>query len=134
MSTLQRACIDTHALVWYLTRPARLAKKAARFLRQADAGRATVLVPAIVLVELSLLREGGRKTVGPAELDALFAAQPAFVPLPLDVAQARDFALLAGLEDPFDRLVAAAARTMGAQLITADITLHESALVDVLWD
>ena len=131
---MMRVCIDTHALVWYLSRPRRLARSALRLLRAADASRASVLVPAIVTIELTLLREAGRNTVGVPELEGLMAAQPAFSMLPLDLAQAKEFALLARIRDPFDRMVVAAARAARMPLITADESIHESALVDVVWD
>ena len=70
---MNQACIDTHALVWYLSRPKRLGRAAARLLRAADAGRAEILVPAIVLIELTLLREAGRNVVGVPQVEALFA-------------------------------------------------------------
>jgi len=131
---VKRACIDTHALVWYLSQPRRLARSARRFLREADGGRAAVLVPAIVAIELSLLRETGRNTVGPPQLEALVRAQPAFTVLPLDLAQAMEFALLQSVRDPFDRMILAAARVAGAPLITADGAIHASALVETVWD
>ena len=131
---MRRACIDTHALVWYLSRPKRLGRSARSLLREADTGRVSVLVPAIVAIELSLLREAGRDIVGVPQLEALLAAQPAFRLLPLDLPQAREFALLQSVRDPFDRLILAAARMAGAPLITADATIHSSALVEAIWD
>jgi PIN domain nuclease of toxin-antitoxin system len=131
---VRRACIDTHALVWYLSRPKRLGRSARSLLREADSGRVSVLVPAIVAIELSLLREAGRDIVGVPQLEALLAAQPAFRLLPLDLPQAREFALLQSVRDPFSRLILAAARTTGAPLITADATIHSSALVEAIWD
>ena len=131
---MRQACIDTHALVWYLSRPKRLARSARRLLREADAARAVVLVPAIVAVELSLLREAGRNTVGVAQLEALLAAQPSFRFLPLDLPQATEFAFLQTVRDPFDRMILAAARTAGVPLVTADEAIHGSALVEVVWD
>ena len=131
---MKRVCIDTHALVWHLSKPGRLARSAARTLRAADAGRVQVLIPAIVAVELSLIRQAGRKTIGIAEIEALTTAQPGFALLPLDLPQAREFTLLEGLRDPFDRMIVAAARTAGAALVTADSTIHDSALVEVIWD
>ena len=131
---MRLACLDTHALVWHLSKPARLGRAAARLLRDADAGRTAVLIPAIVAVELSLLRQAGRNTIGVPQLEAVLAAQPAFTLLPLDLAQAREFALLESLRDPFDRMVVAAARAAGAPLVTGDTAIHASALVDVVWD
>ena len=131
---MKQACIDTHALIWYLARPKRLGRAAARFLREADAGRAEILVPAIVPIELTLLREAGRNVVGVPQVEALLAAQPAFKLQPLEMTQASEFVLLESLPDPFDRLIVAAARGTGVPLITADMTIDESALVETIWD
>lgn len=131
---MMQACIDTHALVWYLSRPRRLGRAAARLLRDADKGRAEIFVPAIVLVELTLLREAGRNVIGVPQVEALFAAQPAFQLQPLEMTQAREFALLESLADPFDRVIVAAARGAGVRLISADTIIDESALVETIWD
>lgn len=131
---MRRACIDTHALVWFLSRPKRLGRAAVRWLRDADAGRAEILVPAIVPVELTLLREAGRDVIGSSQVEALVAGYPAFVLHPLDMTQANEFVLLEALGDPFDRLIVAAARTAGVPLITADSTIDASALVETIWD
>jgi PIN domain nuclease of toxin-antitoxin system len=131
---MKRVCIDTHALVWHLSSPTRLGKSAVRLLRDADRGRVSVLVPAIVAIELALLRESGRKTIGIPQLEGLIATQPAFSLLPLDLAQAREFALLETFRDPFDRMIVAAARAAGAPLLTADARIRDSALLEVVWD
>jgi PIN domain nuclease of toxin-antitoxin system len=94
----------------------------------------SVLIPAIVGIELALLRSAGRKTVGVPQLEALITTQPAFAVLPLDLAQGREFALLETLDDPFDRMIVAAARAAESPLITADAAIHASALVEVIWD
>jgi PIN domain nuclease of toxin-antitoxin system len=121
-------------LVWHLSKPKRLGRSAVRLLRDADRGRVSVLVPAIVAIELALLRGAGRNTVGVPQLEALIAAQPAFAMLPLDLAQAKEFALLESLVDPFDRMIVAAARVADAPLLTADTGIRGSALVEVVWD
>lgn len=131
---MTRACIDTHALIWYLSRPKKLGRSAARRLREADAGRCEILVPAIVLVELTLLREAGRNVIGVPQVEALLAAQPAFQLQPLDLEQATEFSLLDSLPDPFDRMIVAAARSADVPLISADTVIDASALVETLWD
>lgn len=131
---MKSVCIDTHALVWHLSKPKRLGTSAARLLRAADRGRVNVLVPAIVAIELAWLRGAGRNTVGVPQLEALTVAQPAFAMLPLDLAQAKEFALLESLVDPFDRMIVAAARVAGTPLMTADTGIRDSALVEVVWD
>ena len=131
---MKRVCIDTHAVVWHLSKPKQLGKAAKRWLRDADRGAVQVLVPAIVAIELSLLRQAGRDTVGIAQLEALTATQPAFTILPLDFAQAKEFAFLETLKDPFDRMIVAAARATGTPLITGDGTIHDSSLTEVIWE
>ena len=129
-----RACIDTHALIWYLSRPKKLGRSAARRLREADAGRGEILVPVIVLVELTLLREAGRNVIGVPQVEALLAAQPAFQLQALGFEQATEFSLLDSLPDPFDRMIVAAARSADAPLISADTVIDSSALVETIWD
>ncbi len=131
---MRRACIDTHALVWYLARPKRPGSVALRWLRDAGRGRAEILIPAIVPIELALLRQGGRDVAGVSHIEALLAAQPAFQLFPLDLEQAAEFVLLEAFDDPFDRLVVAAARRAEVPLITADHVIAQTALVETVWD
>ena len=130
---MKAACIDTHAITWYLAAPRRLGRAAVRWLRAADRGTTRVFVPAIVLVELSLLRERGRRVVGVADVEGLVAVQPAFSVVAMDLEQAREFALLSSIADPFDRMVVACARALDLPLISADAALHDAAWVETIW-
>ncbi len=130
---MKRACIDTHALIWHATRPKRLGRAAARWLRDADAGRAEISIPAIVPIELTLLREAGRDVLGVQQVEVLLEAG-AFALQPLDLAQTIEFARLDTIADPFDRMIIAAARAIALPLITADEAITASALVDTIWD
>lgn len=131
---MKAAVIDTHALVWYLSDPKRLGKKARRHLSAVDKGRARVLIPAIVLVELALVREAGRRVIGPIEVEAAIAANANLEVLPLDLAQSKEFVLLGSCEDPFDRMLIAAARVVDAPLLSADQRIASSGLATVVWD
>jgi PIN domain nuclease of toxin-antitoxin system len=131
---MKTVCIDTHAFVWYVRTPSKLGRAAIRVLRGVDEGKTRVLLPAIVVVEIRLIAEAGRKSLGTHEVEALLAAQPGFRLLAMDLDQAREFAALTSLDDPFDRLVVAAARTSGVPLVTADGPIHDSDLVEVIWD
>ena len=51
---------DTHALLWYLADSPRLSVSAKQAFDQAKAGQATVIVPAIVLAELTWIILKGR--------------------------------------------------------------------------
>jgi PIN domain nuclease of toxin-antitoxin system len=131
---VKRVAIDTHALTWHLSKPAKLGKEAKRLLRMADAGKLHVLIPAACLVELALLREIGRPVVGPEEVHALVSQHPCFSVLPMGLEQVRGFVPLAGVRDPFDRMIIAAARNENVPLLTADESITRSALVETIWD
>jgi PIN domain nuclease of toxin-antitoxin system len=72
--------------------------------------------------------------IGIAELEATLARNPLLRILPLDLAQAREFALLRGVRDPFDRMILAAAKSTACPLISADERVAASGLVGILWD
>ncbi|MEK6606896.1 MAG: type II toxin-antitoxin system VapC family toxin [Myxococcota bacterium] len=116
---------DTHALVWHLTDPKRLGKGAHRAFAAVDAGRWLCHVPAVVLIEVTLLHERGRLRLGAGQVLEGIAGHSGYAVLPLDVQQALEFASLPGVRDPMDRLVAAAARATGSKLISVDEALDD---------
>lgn len=126
--------LDTLAFVWWVSKPRRLGRAAARALRRVDAGTARAYIPSIVAIELTLLREAGRPLVTVAELEAATVRNGDVCVLAHDLAQATEFALLAALPDPFDRMIVAAARAKKLPLLTADERIADSALVEVVWD
>jgi PIN domain nuclease of toxin-antitoxin system len=125
--------LDTHAFVWWVSRPERLGRDAARVLRAVDVGRARAWVPSIIGVELTLLAEAGRLRLGVAELEAATRRNQEIRILSHDLVQASEFALIRSLVDPFDRMIVAAARATDLPLVTADSTIAASGLVDVVW-
>jgi len=131
---MNRAVTDTHALVWYLARPKRLGRAATRLFLAAEAGRAQILIPSVLLVELALLREHGRKVLGVAEVMAAVAQSDSLAFTPFHLQEAREFALLSSLDDPFDRMMVATARVLGCALITGDEIITSSGLTPVVWD
>lgn len=134
MVAMKQVVLDTHALIWHLSAPKRLGKAAHRIMTQVDQGKAIAIIPAIVAVELALLREAGRRVPGPPELQALFQHHSGFRLLPIDLVQAIEFMLLGSLKDPFDRLIVASARVSLAPLLTADERITDSSLIQTIWD
>jgi PIN domain nuclease of toxin-antitoxin system len=128
-----RLVADTHALVWRLTAPRKLGRAAQRAFDAADSGRSLCVVPAIVFVELALLKERGRVGVGPAEVLRAIQGRPGYAVLALDAEQALGFAVHPGIEDPMDRLVFAAACAAGGKLVSAD-GVFDGRGVERVWD
>ena len=89
-------------------------------------------IPAISLVEVSLLHERGHLRVGAAQVLEAVAGHPGYAVLPLDIEQALEFSTLVGLKDPIDRLIAAAARAAKARLVSVDIVFDGFA--ERVWD
>ena len=130
---MQRFVADTHALLWHLTDPPRLGKAARRGFASVDRGPAVCGVPAICIVEITLLHERGRLRIGPAQILEKLAGHPGYSILALDLEQAVEFGSLPGIRDPMDRLIAAAAQATGARLISAD-EIFDGLGIERIWD
>ena len=127
---------DTHPLVFFASGDLRrMSPRCTRIFRRAEEGRDRVHVPVICFFELALLVERGRIR-SRLDFDAwhdLVAARPGLVIEPLvwdDVREARG---LAGLVDPFDRLIAATAVRLDVPLLTNDERVRGSGLVRTIW-
>ncbi|WP_369045394.1 type II toxin-antitoxin system VapC family toxin [Sinomonas sp. P10A9] len=125
--------LDTHALVWALTEPRRLSRKAKNALESWDS---VLLASAASAYELSYKRRMGRLP----GLDGLFVGYRRHV-LELvseEIGISGVHALEAGQldwghRDPFDRLIAVQALVEGFGLITADPPFRDVEGLDVLW-
>jgi PIN domain nuclease of toxin-antitoxin system len=128
-----RLVADTHAIVWRLTSPTKLGRAAQRAFEAADSGRWLCCVPAIVLVEVALLRERGRIGVRPEDVLRALQGRQGYAVLALDAEQSLEFGALVGIKDPMDRMVLAAARVSGAKLVSSD-AVFDGRGVERVWD
>lgn len=126
---------DTHPLVWYVDRHAKLSNRARRVFNSAERGDTLIYIPAMVLLEAGILQRIGRFL--PNEpFDAWvnrILAHPGFEVLPLepgDISQAISFQ---NIKDPFDMCIVAAAKSKDLPLITGDQQIIDSRLVEILW-
>jgi len=93
-----------------------------------------VAISAISLLEIALLASGEKPGLK-MSLDEFFQdlnSNPVFRVLPLTYEVAVDVALLCVLRDPADRVIAATARVHRLQLVTSDLRIIESSLVEVI--
>jgi PIN domain nuclease of toxin-antitoxin system len=125
--------LDTHAFVLTLTAPKKLGRDAARAMRRVEAGQDQAWLPAVAAAEVALLHQLGRTGIGIAEMKAALADAPGIRLLPLDLPQLETFATLTSVRDPFDRLIVSAALATSSRLLTKDVALAESGLVQVVW-
>jgi PIN domain nuclease of toxin-antitoxin system len=122
---LVRVVADTHALVWFLEADERLSARAREVLEQAqhepDGGIAVSLASRLDLHYLQ--RAGG---VSPDDVRRMWAVTEnpsrniSSVAITDPVVAYFDSAELAGLRDPWDRLITATAIHLGILLVTKD--------------
>lgn len=126
--------VDTHAWVWWLTKPGKLGKAAARALHKAD----RIGVPAICIWEVAAKAELEKLRFDrPYELwiDQALTYDPRVEVLHLLPRIAVEAAKLPWEHrDPADRFVVATARVEQALLVTADTQIHRSRLARCVWD
>lgn len=122
--------------MWYATgRYRQLSTKALRAFRAADSGRARILVPAVVLWEISILEKIGRIRLAQAFTPwaETLVSKPGFDLAhlaPADIGEAMTFNIH---DDIFDTAIVAAATTRDLPLITQDERITDSGIVAVLW-
>jgi PIN domain nuclease of toxin-antitoxin system len=130
--------LDTHALLWWMSAPDKIPRKAKRLLESAIADRKPVAVSSISIWEIAMLVERGRleltipAAVWIAHLEEI--PWPSFEPVDNRVA-VRSVQLVGfPHRDPADRIIVATALGLNATLITADDRLRSYAPVRCAWD
>jgi PIN domain nuclease of toxin-antitoxin system len=128
--------VDTHAIVWFLSRDSRLSPRARDVLRSTMATGEIIHVPSICLVELTYFVEKGRLPVH-ARDELIQAIDDPTVPCslaPLDrlVADALGRVKRSEVADLPDRIVAATSVALEAPLISRDGKIHASQ-VQTIW-
>jgi PIN domain nuclease of toxin-antitoxin system len=129
---------DTHPLVFH-TQGARggkgLSAKAARIFVQAEAQRAIVYVPTVVLWELTILARIGRvKFRGTfRQFTADLFSNPAYQSCELSTEHVLFAQETLPNSDPFDGLIAGIARGLDLPLITRDAMLRDLRGLETVW-
>lgn len=132
----QIAVTDSHALVWYATgHSRRLGRNARRLFGRVDAGRASVYVPTLVLVEVLEAAHRGhlRFPEGAAAWVEALAGSGSFLPVDLTPPIVLRGHELYAVPERADRLIAATASYLEVPLITRDPAIAEAAGVELVW-
>ncbi len=124
--------LDTHAWVWWITRPTRLSRGQRTAIERTLKSRSEPLLVSIISCwEVALLCQSGRLRFSiPAELWLERATAVTGVEvLPLTLPIVGTAARLTSLRDPADMLIVATAQHHGARLATSDTRIEASGLV-----
>jgi len=126
--------LDTHAWVWWSTKPGKLGKKARRAIDKAE----RIGIPAIAVWEVAMKAHLGKLRFDrpfPAWIEEALATDTRIELLPLLPRISIDAVQLSWKHsDPADRFIVATARAHDAALATADERIRESGLVRCVWD
>jgi predicted nucleic acid-binding protein len=112
--------VDTHALAWFIARSARLSRRAAEVLRKAEQGKASVLVPTVVLAELLYISERKRVPVSLTEILNRIGSGGYFQVVPFDWAVFERMMKISKALEIHDRIIVATAKVYGAKVISKD--------------
>lgn len=127
--------LDTHAWVWWTTRPERLSRsQRAAIERNLKDTNAVLFISIISCWEVALLSHGGKLRFStPVEqwLEEA-SAVPGLEVLPLTLPIVTTAAQLTSLRDPADMLIVATAQHHRVRLVSSDIRIEEAKLVAVV--
>jgi PIN domain nuclease of toxin-antitoxin system len=128
--------LDTHAWVWWVGSPEHLSPRARRALDKAATGEG-LFVSSISTWEVALLVAKGRLRLSTPVASWIGASEalPFLRFVPVDNAIALLAVTLPGPlhDDPADRIIAATALSLGAELVTKDRRLIEYPHLRTLW-
>ncbi|NJL27810.1 MAG: type II toxin-antitoxin system VapC family toxin [Thermoanaerobaculia bacterium] len=128
---------DTHTLIWHLQDSASLSAKARSILDDVEAGRATAIIPSIVLVEIVYLAEKNRIDPSLVEmaLSCFHGDGENYQIAALDLAVAEGLRRIprSVVPDMPDRIIAATALAMAVPLLSTDSNISTLGNIQVVW-
>jgi PIN domain nuclease of toxin-antitoxin system len=134
-AALSRLLLDTHAWVWWLTRPERLSRRQRSAIERARrAGGDHLLLSIISCWEVALLARRGKLRFS-IPVDTWLGqatSLPGLEVLPLSLSIISSAVRLDRLRDPADQIVVATALEHGARLVTSDARMAGAGVVPVV--
>ena len=122
---------DTQALVKFMMGKKVINDRSHQAFQSADKGETTIIIPAIVLMEVLYLFEKNRINISLLQTEDLFKSQNyQFEPLNFEILKTASE--INDIPELHDRLIAATARYLDLPIITNDPVIQDSKFVEVL--
>jgi predicted nucleic acid-binding protein len=122
---------DTQALVKFMMGKKVINARSHQAFQSADKGETTIIIPAIVLMEVLYLFEKNRINISLLQTEDLFKSQNyQFEPLNFEILKTASE--IDDIPELHDRLIAATARYLDLPIITNDPVIRDSRFVEVL--
>jgi PIN domain nuclease of toxin-antitoxin system len=125
--------IDTHALYWHRLGSPKLSKAAAGIFHDGIAGKAVLIVHHVAIAELFyiLQKQNQLPLFAPMLLD--YQTFPYYRVEPIELSDLERLGDVPEIPEMHDRLLAVAAKRLGATIVTRDPLIQASTQVKSLW-
>lgn len=127
---------DTHSLVWYFNgKHSLLSPKVLSVFQKAENAEVVIYIPSVVFWEIALLKKRGRIVLkdGFEKWSRKILSKSGFAIAHLETEIIAKSVGYNFNEDPFDAAVVATAVEFEIPLITKDVAITESNLVEIYW-
>jgi PIN domain nuclease of toxin-antitoxin system len=123
---------DTVAIIRHFAKTGVIGKKAKQILRDADAGKNTIYISVISIVEILYLAERNKIPINFEEVKRRLNESDNYqvIDLSLDIVEVAK--TIQGLE-LHDRLIVATGKYLAIPILTSDLPISNSNLIDVIW-
>jgi PIN domain nuclease of toxin-antitoxin system len=125
--------VDTHALIWYLTKDRKLGKQAAEVFRAAERVETAIVISAIVIAEM--YHANGKQKLF-ADFKQTYhdlKVNPQYQFAPVLEHHILDFDQDIAVREMHDRIIVGLARRLNAPLLTLDPKITAANLVRIIW-
>ena len=129
---MNRFVSDTMALVLYLENR-KLPQNVKQLFQDADIGKIEIIVPAMVLSEISYLSEKGRIELQLEDVETYFTNHHSYQEYPLNMPVIKTAFEIHDIQELHDRLIAGTAKLLTVELITNDPIITKSSHVQTIW-
>ncbi len=124
---------DTHSLVWFLTNDLKLGRNALTIFQNADRGEDTIIIPTIVLAEISYIAEKKKVDIKFGEILNKFEDSSNYMPYNLDLNVILKTLELHNINEMHDKIITATAMLVNAKILTMDPDIVDSGYVGTIW-
>jgi len=125
--------VDTHSLIWFISEDDRLSERAEHLLDQAEAAEVQMLIPTIVLAEITYIAQRKKVEITIDDVLELIEQGSGFIIVPFDFLIFRTMLQLPDEWEIHDRIIGATGHYYKAMLITKDMVLSNSKEIRTVW-
>ena len=124
---------DAHGFLWFLSKDERLGKRALEIFRACDKGKEIIVIPSIVLLECMYVCEKKRIGIEFREIIQKIQGTLNYPIYPLDEEIVLECQNVGEIAEAHDRIIVATTKLLNAKLITKDVSITNSNIVETLW-